>query len=110
MPSFDDMLRASVFTAFDGWLPTPENINALPDPLRQYIHDLETRCDPAGEVRELTIARDTVVAQELELEELKAWKLDAETELVKAGVILGTQGRKLAGSSSGKVILLRWLL
>ena len=37
----------------DDWTPTPTNINALPEPLRDYIHDLETVCDPAGDVREL---------------------------------------------------------
>jgi hypothetical protein len=42
------------------WQPTPDAINALPEPVRRYIHDLETRCDPAGEVRELVIARDTI--------------------------------------------------
>jgi len=35
------------------WTPTAENINALPDPLRRYIHELETACDPSGDVREL---------------------------------------------------------
>ena len=28
--------------------------------LRRYIHDLETRCDPAGDVHALTFARDQV--------------------------------------------------
>lgn len=42
------------------WLPTPENINALPDPLRKYIHDLETNCDPAGMVQENALLKDTV--------------------------------------------------
>ena len=37
----------------DDWDPTAENINALPEPLRVYIHDLNTVCDPAGDVREL---------------------------------------------------------
>lgn len=27
------------------WTPTPENINALPAPLRRYIHHLETAHD-----------------------------------------------------------------
>lgn len=31
----------------DDWLPTADNVNALPDPVRKYIHDIETRCDPA---------------------------------------------------------------
>ena len=35
------------------WTPTPANINALPDPLRRYIHDLKTICDPAGDVAEM---------------------------------------------------------
>ena len=60
MPDLNDVLRASVETFFMDWTPTPENINALPEPLRKYITDLETRADPAGEVRELTIARDAV--------------------------------------------------
>jgi hypothetical protein len=42
----------------DEWLPTAENINALPEPLRRYVHDLESRCDPAGELRELVLLRD----------------------------------------------------
>ncbi len=28
----------------DDWLPTPENINSLPEPLKKYIHDLESFC------------------------------------------------------------------
>ena len=34
------------------WKPTPESINNLPDPIRRYIHDLETNADPAGMVQE----------------------------------------------------------
>lgn len=30
------------------WQPTPETINMLPEPLRTYIHDLETLADPGG--------------------------------------------------------------
>jgi len=35
-----------------------ETINALPDPLRQYIHDLETRCDPAGDIQTIAYLRE----------------------------------------------------
>lgn len=42
------------------WLPTADNINRLPDPLRQYIHDIETNADPAGMVAENTILKDQV--------------------------------------------------
>lgn len=53
-----------------GWLPTAENVNALPDPVRQYVHDLETRCDPAGDVRELAVCRAIVESQEYLISEL----------------------------------------
>lgn len=48
--------------AFDG---SAAAVNALPDRLRRYVHDLETRCDPAGDVR-------TIFAQRLELDALRA--------------------------------------
>jgi hypothetical protein len=35
------------------WTPTPASIAALPEPLRRYIHNLETSCDPAGDVAEI---------------------------------------------------------
>ena len=34
------------------WTPTAENINALPRPLRQYIHDLQTNTDLVETMRE----------------------------------------------------------
>ena len=43
---------------YDGWTPTPENIKALPEPVRRYIHDIEANCDPAGIVAENTLVRD----------------------------------------------------
>lgn len=42
------------------WTPSAENINALPDPIRRYVHDLATRCDPAGELLELYELRTQV--------------------------------------------------
>ena len=51
-------------TQWSDWTPTAANVNALPERLRRYIHDIETRCDPAGDIRELTIARDTCKALE----------------------------------------------
>lgn len=39
------------------WLPTSENINALPLPLRRYIMELQTNADPAGIVRENAVLR-----------------------------------------------------
>jgi hypothetical protein len=42
--------------------PTPDQINALPDKLRDYIHRLETIADPAGDQASLVCARDTIEA------------------------------------------------
>ena len=42
------------------WTPTSENINALPDAIRHYVHDLETKCDPSGLVQENALLKETV--------------------------------------------------
>jgi hypothetical protein len=46
----------------DDWTPTSAAINALPEPLRRFIHDIETRADPAGDVRDLHVARENAAA------------------------------------------------
>jgi hypothetical protein len=38
--------------------PTVEEINALPEKFRRYIHDLETRCDKSGDVQTIAILRE----------------------------------------------------
>lgn len=43
----------------DGWLPTNENINALPSGVKNYIHDL-TAFDPGYLVRENALLRDNL--------------------------------------------------
>jgi len=65
------------------WLPTPENINALPEYLRDYIHQLEATCDPAGLVRENMQLKDTndgllEAARALPVDGLDAERLDAK--------------------------------
>ena len=83
------------------WTPTPENINALPAPVRQYIHDLETRCDPAGDVRTIAMLQENVQALIHLLEErgktalsvgkpeenLYVWGTDAATERVQKALV-----------------------
>src|SRR5262249_61987552 len=44
----------------ESWLPTAENVNALPEGTRRYVHGLETRCDPAGEVQTTALQVDTI--------------------------------------------------
>jgi len=58
------MSQVRIIEIAPGWLPTTENVNALPDPLRRYIHDLETRCDPSGEVLEAYGMRQQISALE----------------------------------------------
>jgi len=54
------------------WLPDAEHINALPQPIRSYIHDLVANVDPAGIVAENALLRDTVAALEARLRELES--------------------------------------
>lgn len=49
--------------------PTAENINALPEGIRNYIRDLETRADPTGEVSQLTLTMDQNKQLQKELSE-----------------------------------------
>lgn len=55
----------------DDWQPTAANINALPDPLRRFIHDLETMADPAGLVQENYELKLQVRAAEAMVERLR---------------------------------------
>lgn len=50
---------------------TSDEINALPERVRRYIHDLETRCDPAGDVAALAAARENAAALARELADVK---------------------------------------
>lgn len=49
-------------------------INGLPPWLRQYIHDLATRCDPAGDVRDLFMARQANEALQRKIQRLEEKK------------------------------------
>ena len=62
----------SLTTNLDEWQPTAEWFNILPSPIRDYIHDLETRADPAGDVQDLALARMTIGALETRIRELEA--------------------------------------
>lgn len=56
----------------DDWTPTPENVNALPGPVRRYVHDLETRCDPSGDVQTIASLREQVAGLTARVRELEA--------------------------------------
>lgn len=52
--------------------PTADEINALPEKFRLYIHDLETRCDKSGDVQTIALLREDRSALQRRLEELEA--------------------------------------
>ena len=54
-----------------GWFPTAENVNALPEGIRGYVHDFETRCDPAHDIQRMARQADTIRALHAKVEELK---------------------------------------
>lgn len=47
-------------------------INALPDRVRRYIHDIETRCDPTGEVQTIWSQREQIGGLVARLDGIKA--------------------------------------
>src|SRR5215475_5945544 len=56
----------------EGWLPTAANVNALPEGIRRYVHDLETRCDPAGDVQKMALQADTIRGLDAKVRKLEA--------------------------------------
>lgn len=52
-------------------VPTIEEINALTEKFRPYIHDLETRCDKSGDVQTIAILREDRDALQRRVEELE---------------------------------------
>ena len=52
--------------------PTSAEINALPAPLRRFICDLETRCDPAGDLRTIAALREQVTGLAADNERLRS--------------------------------------
>ncbi len=49
-----------------------ENVNALPEGVRRYVHDLETRCDPTHEVQKMALQADTIRGLDARVRELEA--------------------------------------
>ncbi|MCP5019611.1 MAG: hypothetical protein GY938_30660 [Ketobacter sp.] len=49
-----------------------EEINKLPKRLRDYIHDLETDCDPAGTIREVFALKENQKVLESTIRMLEA--------------------------------------
>lgn len=65
---FSEMFISSIG---NDWLPTSENINKLPEPIRLYIHDLETKCDPGGDVQTIASQKDQIGGLTTRIKELE---------------------------------------
>ena len=50
--------------------PLASEINALPERMRKYVHELETDCDPAGEKARIICLEENVAGLTAELERL----------------------------------------
>ena len=66
--------------------PTVDEINALPEKFRQYIHDLVTRCDKSGDVQTIAILREDRDALQRRVEELEARIAQQEREYLEAPI------------------------
>jgi len=44
----------------DDWTPTSDNINALPEPVRRFVADLQTKCDPSGDLQTIACQRENI--------------------------------------------------
>lgn len=64
-------VKEKINELMETWLPTAENIEALPEPVRKYIAELETNCDPPSMVRENVILKENCKALELKVEGLE---------------------------------------
>jgi hypothetical protein len=67
-------------------LPTVDEINALPEKFRQYLHDLETRCDKSGDVQTIAILREDRDALQQRVQELEARIARQEREYLEAPI------------------------
>jgi hypothetical protein len=55
------------------WLPTADNVNALPEPIRRYIHDIIS-CEPGYMVEENIILRQQVDGLTVMSMRLSGWR------------------------------------
>jgi hypothetical protein len=67
-----DLASLALSGGMDTFVPDAEHINALPEPVRRYIRDLETRADPAGDVAELALLKENNMALWKRVQELEA--------------------------------------
>lgn len=72
----------------DSWTPTAENINALPEPVRDYIYHLETMADPAGLVQDNALLKDQTRQLDAMIARLKEVITQEHNDMKKYAVTL----------------------
>jgi len=68
----NDIITLARATEMDKFVPDADHINALPGPLRRYVHDLEIRADPAGDVAEIAMLKENNAAVWARIRELES--------------------------------------
>lgn len=76
--------------------PRPEEINDLPEHIRWYIHDLETRCDPAGDLRRLDAEKQKRRELEAENEQLRRALREIQLQADPASIPVDTLSAAIA--------------
>ena len=66
-----DLASLALTGGMDTFIPDPEHINALPEPVRRYIHDLATRVDPAGDTAQIALLKENNAALWKRVQELE---------------------------------------
>jgi hypothetical protein len=64
------------------WSPSSENVRALPEPLRRYIMQLETICDPTGDVQTIWSQREQIDGLVKRVRELEGEKMHPGAKIV----------------------------
>lgn len=96
---------AKLEAKYDGWLPTADNINALPEGIKNYIYHLETNSDIATTIREHILFKDERRALSERVVELEAGALASEKKRKDYLVFLEKHHLKtefLSGSAWGE--------
>lgn len=73
-------LRAQIKVC-ENFKPDAEHINALPKALFEFIRDLETQCDPAGNIAVLILIRDQNEQFLTQFEDQKA-QIEQQTKII----------------------------
>jgi hypothetical protein len=70
--TLSDLASLAIAGGMDTFVPDSDHINALPYPVRKFVHDLETRADPAGDVAEIALLKENNLALWNRVKELEA--------------------------------------